>query len=390
MTSSWLDHLRSRDAVLEGEHVTGFGDPARIAREPQLTLDGTVLAPVTDRGALRATGPDATRFLQAQLTNDVSATTASTSQLSAYCSPKGRMIACLRLLREEAGFLLSAPRDVIGLIRDRLTYFRLRAQVDLDDVSDTIVHLGLAGAGMGAALRHAGLELPEAPEAVHTNGDTRVVRLPGERTRVEILSPRGAAQDLWNALATAPGVEPVGAPAWLLLDVREGIPWIFRATSEAFVPQMANLHALSAISFTKGCFPGQEIVARLRYRGLLKRRMYRLSGMGKMFPVPGEAVRVAGPAAGSAIRGGDASEASDREDAGAGAGAAGQVVMAAPAPGGGHELLAVLVVGVAERADAVLTLTSGGTLTREDLPYDVERAFDARLDVRKGHDSAPP
>ena len=352
MRSSWREHLAARGAIVEQGEIRGFGDPGARSREPALATSSTVLAPLTERGLLRVTGSDAEKFLQAQITNDLRDVTAARSGPGAYCTPQGRMVANFRTLRHGSDLELATVGDILPGLVERLTYFRLRAQVVFEDCTGEIVQLGLAGPGGADALARASLDAPGDLHGVTTRDGTRVVRVETEPERYEILAPAGSGPDLWDALA-GEGVAAVGPAAWRLLDVRGGIPWIHAANAEAFVPQMANLHAIDGISFTKGCFPGQEIVARLRYRGTLKRRMYRLRTAGAREPAPGDAVTTA---AGRA---------------------AGKVVLSAPAPDAGHELLAVLPVDVAESAED-LFLSDGAPLVRESLPYDVERSLASR------------
>jgi folate-binding protein YgfZ len=348
MSDIFREHLKVR----EHEATTLWGDERESAPESARALSASVVAPVIDRGVLSVTGPDARRFLQAQLTGDVDAVGATHSGLNAYCNPQGRVIADFRVLRAGDGYLLSAPLDILSLLEERLTYFRLRSQVTFEMLSEARVTLGVSGPDAEQALAAAGLSLPGDIDAVADHSETLVVRVPGERTRVEILTAVERAPGIWDALRRH--AEPVGPDAWRLLDVQAGIPWIVDATTEAFVPQMLNLHALGGISFTKGCFPGQEIIARLRYRGSLKRRMYRATTPSERRPLPGASIEVDGAS-----------------------GTIGKVVTTAAAPDGGYDLLAVMTIDRAESDGATLRLESNDAeLTLAPLPYDVELAYD--------------
>ncbi|MES1951102.1 folate-dependent protein for Fe/S cluster synthesis/repair in oxidative stress [Salinisphaera sp. S4-8] len=223
-------------------------------------------------GAIAVTGADAAEFLRAQLTNDVLRLGRDRHLLAAWCDAKGRAQMIARVCETDDGYLLIVPEELIDGLLKRLQMFVLRAAVELRDCRDTL----------RISARHAA-DLPAAG-AAHWQND--VVQL-GLAPAVD-----GGAR----ALEIAPAAHPAPAdamatndPRWLREEVDAGLPNLVAATQGLFVPQMLNLHWLEAIDFDKGCYPGQEVIARLHYRGTLTRRMFRLFWHGEL-PAPGSDV----------------------------------------------------------------------------------------------------
>lgn len=244
-----------------------FGE---AAAEAALALNGTVVAPLTHLGWIRATGADVDAFLQGQLSNDVRQVRADRAQLSSLNSPKGRLLAILHLLREGDGLLLELPRALVEAVLKRLSLYVLRSKVKLAEAVDR-VGIGVAGPDAPVALAAVGLPAPTAPLECAWNGDLAVVRRLGPAPRYSLLAPVERAADLWQRLRAQ--ASPVGTQAWKLLDVEAGVPAIYPETQDRFVAQMCNLDTLGGISFDKGCYTGQEVVARVHYRGAVKRHM---------------------------------------------------------------------------------------------------------------------
>jgi hypothetical protein len=211
-------------------------------------------------GVIRAEGADAASFLQGQLTQDVARLDASRARLAGYCSAKGRLLATFVAWRPDADqVLLAASADLLASTLKRLQMFVLRAKCRLSDASDDVQLWGLAGASADAWL---GPAAPAAAWAVAKVDAHTVIRLPDSA---------GAARYL--CAGAEPALPPLSAAAWEWLEVRAGIPRIVLATAEQFVPQMVNLEIVGGVDFQKGCYPGQEVVARSQYRGTTKRRM---------------------------------------------------------------------------------------------------------------------
>ena len=288
------------------------------------------------------TGEDTVDFLHGQLSSDVKGLAPDHSQLSSYNSPKGRILALPRLFHAESGLAMRLPEDIAQVTVDRLRMFVLRAQVTL-----TLTPwrgLGLAGEAAAGILQRLGA-LPAGEERVARADGLTVLSVPGITPRFEAWGEPERIEALGAALAGA-GLTEAAPERWEYEEIRAGLPEVYAATREAFVPQMVNLHRLGGVSFTKGCYPGQEVVARMHYLGKLKRRMF-LAWTSAPASAPGEDIR---------------------DDEGQ---AQGRVVRAAPAPEGGTVLLAVLSLAAVE-AGVPLRLPSGDALTLRELPYPVD------------------
>jgi len=320
---------------------------------------GTTVTELPSHGVLELAGSDAERFLQNQLTVDVRDLPADRSLLGAVCTPQGRVVASFRIFRAPTSFLLVLPRSVLPVLRDHLSKYRLRARVDIEAWGEGSTILGVFGEGAARTLGDAGLPTPPSPPGPSETGtgevswfqDTLVGSVPGEGPRFIVVSRTGALEALARSVPLADALS--AETAWRLADIRAGLPTVWPETVEAFLPQMMNLDAVGGVSFTKGCYPGQEVVARLRYLGQLKRRMIRGSVAGDP-PPPGSPVF------------GDV----EGEPA-----VVGKVVDAAPAHPGSSELLAVVQLTHA-REDAVLAVLApdGPALRVLPLPYRVDDA----------------
>ncbi len=311
----------------------------------QAPIAECALSDLSGLGLIRVSGEDARQFLQGQLTNDINQVDAGRSQLSSYCSPKGRMLTSFRILERDGDLLLMLPMERLEAVLKRLRMFVLRSRAKLEDASGELARVELSGE---CALDLLPVEPPAEDDAITFQDGYSVIRIAGDRPRFEVIAPPSQIEALWKEAATR--ATPTGFAAWKLLDIRAGIPSVWEETVEAFVPQMANLQAVKGVSFTKGCYTGQEIVARMQYLGKLKRRMYR--------------VRIESPAA----PGAGAELFSEHSASGQGAG---RLVSVAPAPQGGHEALAVIEISVADSGAVHLGSPEGARLEFLDLPYPV-------------------
>ncbi|MHB8414134.1 MAG: CAF17-like 4Fe-4S cluster assembly/insertion protein YgfZ [Acidiferrobacteraceae bacterium] len=318
-----------------GAYVEGPG------RDVTRTMEGDIVSELGHLSLLRVTGADATSFLQGQLTNDV--VSAQDARYAAYCTAQGRALALFLVVRVENGFLLKLRHTLAATIANRLRMFVLRAKVEIE-VADTLSLTGLYGPKAPALLAAAGLPLPAESEGATAVANTVVVvRRPGTHPRFEILAPRGD-----DAVRRLMGLaRRVGYRAWVWLDIRSGLPDLVPTTSDLFVPQMLNVDALQGISFSKGCYPGQEIVARTHYLGKLKQRMYlaRAASPAPLRPgVPLYAPNFPGQAAG-------------------------HIVEAELAADGRTDLLAVIQIASAHLNTVQVDTPDGPYLQLESLPY---------------------
>lgn len=220
------------------------------------------IARLTRYGLLSVTGEQAREFLHAQLTNDIANLPADRAALAGWCSAKGRLLASFLVIPTAEGFLLQLARDLVPAISERLTMFVLRAKVEIQDASSR-TQLGVWGEPNDAT---------QAPLAVsQVDGVTFVAMGPGRSLALGEIAGKEVAEDRWT-----------------LEEIRAGRPLITSATQDLFVPQMVNYDALGAVNFKKGCYPGQEIVARAQYRGEVKRRLQKLEAPAGELLKPGQ------------------------------------------------------------------------------------------------------
>ncbi|MGX4643005.1 CAF17-like 4Fe-4S cluster assembly/insertion protein YgfZ [Massilia sp. SYSU DXS3249] len=272
--SNWTEHLASLGARFHIDEATAVEDFGRTLTAAELA-DGFV-APVTDLGLIAVAGEDAASFLHNQLTNDVEHLGTDEARLAGYCTPKGRLQATFLMWRSLDGTVwLQLPRAIQAPLQKRLTMFVLRAKAKLRDATDedaVAAVLGIGGAAGEAALRALVAELPAAPYGKVESSLGTVIRLAdafGAPRYLWLTSPEAGQ----GAIAALRGQLHLGGnAAWRLSAIHAGVPQVTLATQEQFVPQMVNLELLGGVNFKKGCYPGQEIVARSQYLGKLKRR----------------------------------------------------------------------------------------------------------------------
>ncbi len=271
MQQQWLDFLSKQGATIENGCVTHFNSPET---EIENSNSKIILADLSQYRLFRVSGADANSFLQGQLSNDINHVTENRSQMSAYCSPKGRALALFRVFHFDDAYFLGLPDEIAETTIKRLKMFIMRSDVAIDDVTDNYFHFGIAGKDAAANIKTA-LNLTQLPAETDDSiivNEMCLQKLAGTAERFELIGPLDKAVTLWTALQSA--CIPVGQSAWDLQRINAGIPEIYPKTVDAFVPQMLNLQLINTINFQKGCYPGQEIVARTKYLGKLKKRLY--------------------------------------------------------------------------------------------------------------------
>ncbi len=320
MNAQWQSFLSDAGAEWADAQVVHFGNPAQ---EQQIVGHGDTLCDLSQYGLLAVEGQDALSFLQAQLTQDLRDLSPRLCRLSAYCNPKGQVLAIMRVWQQENGVYLWMPRSLLEPMQHTLSRYILRAAVRLRTVHDVLA-IGLAGPGATERLSaYLGVS-PPAPEAQLHHEALSILALPGIVPRYVLYGSIETVHSAWQNLHV--NAVPVGANGWRLLDIRSAQPWIYPQTQGMFIAQMLNLHNLNAISFTKGCYPGQEIIARLQYRGTLKQQLYRIHLDTQAAVMPGSLIFAAKAAQNS-----------------------GQIIEAAPSPDGGVVALAVMDTKAAEQ-----------------------------------------
>jgi hypothetical protein len=344
MKAEWQKFLENAGAEIEQHRVISFGN---TPREQRMIQTGLVICDLTHQGLISISNNDAADFLQGQLTNDIRDVSSQHSQLSAYCTPKGRILSNFRIFKRNNAFYMRLPRTQLEATMKRLRMFILMSKVDFEDSSDTLVSMGVSGP---TAIEHLSAHIKKLPEqvddATQCDGFT-VIRIPGMHPRFEIYAELEAIQQLWSKLDVH--AAPIGADPWALLDIQAGIPTIHPETSEAFVPQMINMHIINGVSFQKGCYTGQEIVARMQYLGKSKRQMYRVYIKTNAAVSVGDALFAPGSTSGQGT---------------------GTIVDAqADVVDGGYEALAVVNISDAKNGQLQLHDANGPEIELRDLPY---------------------
>ena len=342
VVDTWLDHLAGHGAHNHDAFRCDFGDPAAELRAT--AASATVVAPLVHLASLSFVGDDAMEFLHGQLTADVRGLAMHSATLGGYCTAKGRMLANFWLARESSGLAMMLDAEIAPAVQKRLAMYVLRSKVKIANQHATHHLIGLVGPNAADCLQMLGLAAP--PE------DRRIIRTAAGDTWWCVAPQRYVGQiqtahaaSAWATLAKQ--ARPVGNACWQWLDITAGLPLIGARTQDELVPQMINLEAIGGVSFTKGCYPGQEIVARTQHLGKIKRRMF-LAHLDAAPP----------PLSGEAIFGADL-----------GAQASGLVVNAAAAPDGGYDVLAVMHTSTASGASAHLRSLDGPALALRPLPY---------------------
>lgn len=289
------------------------------------------IAPVSHLGVIRVEGEDAAKFLHGQLTQDFALLGMDQARLSAFLSAKGRMQASfIGFKRSATEVLLVCSRDLLPPTLKRLSMFVLRAKAKLTDATSDFALYGMAGAAVPGGLQPA-----------WTKADV------GAASVVHLYPADGLPRALWVAPASEPA--PAGAALsenlWLWSEVISGVPTLTTPVVEAFVPQMLNYESVGGVNFKKGCYPGQEVVARSQFRGTLKRRAY-----------------VAHAAAEVAV-GAEVFSAADLEQP------CGTVVQVAPAPTGGFAAIVSLQITAAQEGRLQVGAPDGVALSLMPLPY---------------------
>lgn len=345
--TSWIAFLQKQGGLLteSNEHspavIASFGDHDQ---PHDVAAPGAYLFPLDDRGIVGLSGPDTDKLLQGQLTCDMTTIDPDHGGSGALCSIKGRVISNFAVCRHgDDRTLLITHRFMVQNTLSTLKKYGVFYKTLISDESDHYRVFGLAGAEALAIVRQlTGVE-PTAT-CLHWQGCTFIQ---SDQQRWCLVVPAADAEELWLKLAAL--ARPAGLPLWQLFCIRDGQGEVYPSTGDEFIPQMLNLQHTGAVSFRKGCYTGQEIVARMQYLGKLKRRMYRLGITADTLPTPGAEIMIPGESQ-----------------------SCGQVVMAAAGDDHQVELLAVLT---AEAAAAAALVIAGQPFDIQPLPLPYDDKF---------------
>ena len=269
-----------------------------LAREPPSgRLAGSapdiILTDLSHAGLIRVEGVDAVAFLQGQLSTDVERLGDEVCQLSSMNNAKGRVVTLLHVFRWDGAIYLALPASLAAPVLKRLSLYVLRSKVTLTDATSTLARFGIAGPGADALLTQAGMSIPSAVHAVTYRDGAQVIRLHGDIPRYSVKAPVPKLIELWGKLE-ALGVRPADDEDWALAKLLAGEPSVFPETSEHFVAQMLDLDKLGGIDFKKGCYTGQEVIARSHYRGGVKRHLARAESRAPEQLKPGTEIHAKG------------------------------------------------------------------------------------------------
>ena len=310
-----------------------------------MATSNNILCDLSHLGLLEMSGADAVTFLQGQVTNDVKLLTGNNAHYSAYCNPKGRMLALFLAFSHHDHLHLQFNRELLEPIMKRLKMYVMRSKVEIKDVSDSIIKFGINGPESASMLAPMFAKTPAQDYELVSLDNGEILKLPSFNgvARFEIFTDAASAPVIWNALKV--NCQVVEKPHWDSLEIQSGIPDVTLKTQEQFVPQMLNLDILNGINFKKGCYTGQEIVARTHYLGSVKRRTYLASIQSASAPQAGDKVL----------------DATQNE--------VGQIVRSAPNLAGGFDVLAEMRID-AQQAGNVFW--NNQAIITKSLPYSLD------------------
>jgi len=263
MNTDWKKYLQEE----RSSTTDAAGDNKKAGKE-------NIICDLSQYSTIAIAGDDASNFMQGQFTNDVDNINESTSQISGFCNKKGRMVANFRLFLHQGNYFLSIKNNLVEIGISHLQNYILRSHVAIQDVSEQLVHIGIGG-NKSAELLSAFIDnISDEVDSVSHYADYIALRVAGTTPRYEIFCSFEHAKKLWEKVSKE--VNVVNASSWDYLNIQAGTPFIDINTSGEFVPQMANMELINGVSFTKGCFTGQEIVARMHYLGKLKKRTFKI------------------------------------------------------------------------------------------------------------------
>ncbi|MCK0745076.1 YgfZ/GcvT domain-containing protein [Chromohalobacter nigrandesensis] len=337
--NDWSRHLEAQGLVRTAENEWHFGEAVSEARVP---LSSTAIAPLPQYSIMEIAGPDAERFLQGQTSAQVTLVDGEFAPLTAFCSPKGRMLANGQLMRvDETRYWLVLDSGVAEPLHAHLAKYAPFYKVEITQPATRI--FGVFGEDATAQVEAQLHVTAPATWAMAQNDAAVILRHPGPIHRFMIVVPEDTALSAWKAFEGI--ATPVGNAVWRLQDIQAGLAWLGETQRDSYLPQMINWEALGGISFRKGCYTGQEVVARAHFRGQVKKRLLRTQSENATLPAPGTPVH-------------DANGKSQ-----------GDVVCAALNADGKAEVLAIIT----QRDEPRELNIDGVPLERLALPYAIER-----------------
>ena len=282
MNKNWKDYLQQNGATQDNKGLFVFNESFS---DNQHCNDSDIICDLSHFSSMVIAGEDATEFIQGQFTNDVNGVDEDHSQISGFCNNKGRMINNFRLFQHQQNYFISCRSNLVEDSINHLQNYILRAQVAIQDTSEQLIHIGVSGNNADSLLSPFIDKLSTTVNCVSHDDDYIFIRVPGTTPRYEIFCSFEQAKTLWASISKKANI--VNSSCWDYLNIRNGLAFVDSVTSEEFVPQMVNMDLINGLSFEKGCYTGQEIVARTHYLGKQKRRSYRLRIISDIEPKTG-------------------------------------------------------------------------------------------------------
>ncbi|NOQ88528.1 MAG: hypothetical protein GQ550_06345 [Gammaproteobacteria bacterium] len=349
MNNDWKNYLLSKGAQYTEEDAFRFDDDASSNLKAE---NADTICDLSHFSTLVVAGDDAADFMQGQFTNDIEKVDEDNSQLNAFCNNKGRMIANFRLFKYQQNYFFSLKNSLVEQSIEHLQNYILRAQVAIQDVSEQLIHLGVSGTNAEKSLSSFVDITNQEIDGVSFNENYIAIRIASlhgsEKPRFEVFCSFEHAKTLWEKISAQ--AETINSASWDYLNIQAGLPFIDSSTSKEFVPQMANMELINGVSFTKGCFTGQEIVARMHYLGKLKKRCYKVHIASEDKPVAGGKLFAENAKAGQNT---------------------GMIIQAEKTPESGYDALAVIQIADTE-SNLFLNDADGPVVTVKDLPYSLD------------------
>lgn len=269
MLAEWKTFLLSEGAHIDNDIVRNFGDPQH---ETMAALTENVIVDLSYLAVIKITGTDAATFLNNQFTSDITQLSNGHVQLSAWCNPKGQVIANFIIINLADDYFILLSHALKDRFIKRLQMFVLRAVVTIEDCYDSLQCIGFKSTDIEQIEGIEITDLQTKSKHAFRQDEQILFSLPVNQKRKIIFGPVDSLRHVWLKLSKI--CTRIGSQYWQLYDVLDGLPWIQSNTSETYLPQLLNLDHLHGLSFDKGCFPGQEVIARLHYRGKYKRRLF--------------------------------------------------------------------------------------------------------------------
>lgn len=345
MNNDWKNYLLSKGANFTEDGGFKFNDESDSNKKAE---DSDIICDISQFSTLVVAGGDAKEFMQGQFTNDAEHVDDDNSQLSAFCNNKGRMTANFRLFKNQQNYFFSVKNSLVDESIQHLQNYILRAQVAIQDISEQLIHLGISG-GNAEKLLSPFIEISNNDvDGTSSNENYIVIRAADPLNsipRYEVFCSFEHAKALWETISTQ--AETVNSSSWDYLNIQAGLPFIDDHTSEEFVPQMVNMDLINGVSFTKGCFTGQEIIARMHYLGKLKKRCFKVHIASEDRPAAGDKLFAENAKAGQNT---------------------GMIIQTEKNPESGYDALAVIQIADTE-SKLFLNDADGAVITVKELPY---------------------